>query len=322
MRFEPCGRSARPCECQRFAKSAVRRRLASSVRRPNQSDAAGIEAGRVREKGGIRRVRFTKILLVLACMISAVQLCAESVAVRYKEGLTHGFLTLSTLEGERLAVGDLAEVVRGDIVTIRLTYHFKDGSVQDETTIFSQRRNFRLISDHLVQKGPIFPQQSDVLVEMSSGKVTARVTDEKGKEKVEEQKMKLPPDLANGLVLTLLKNVSPGTQPPELPMLVATPKPRIVKLSISSAGKDPFSLASSNREAIHYVLKVDIGGVAGLVAPLLGKQPPDNHVWVMGGEAPTFVKSDLLSYMGGPLWRIELLAPTWPKEKPESKEQK
>jgi len=255
-------------------------------------------------------------------MISAVQLCGESVAVRYKEGLTHGFLTLSTLEGERLAVGDLAEVVRGDIVTIRLTYHFKDGSVQDETTIFSQRRNFRLISDHLVQKGPIFPQQSDVLVEMSSGKVTARVTDEKGKEKVEEQKMKLPPDLANGLVLTLLKNVSPGTQPPELPMLVATPKPRIVKLSISSAGKDPFSLASSNREAIHYVLKVDIGGVAGLVAPLLGKQPPDNHVWVMGGEAPTFVKSDLLSYMGGPLWRIELLAPTWPKEKPESKEQK
>jgi hypothetical protein len=251
-----------------------------------------------------------------------MRLTAESVAVRYKDGVTHGFVLLSTLEGDRLAVGDLTEVARGDVVTMRLTYHFKDGSVQDETTVFSQRRDFRLISNHLVQKGPTFPQQSDVLIEMSAGKVTARVTDKEGKEKVEEQKMKLPPDLANGLVLTLLKNVAPGAKPPELPIVVATPKPRIVKLLISSAGNDSFTLASSNREAIHYVLKVDIGGIAGLVAPLLGKQPPDNQVWVIGGEAPTFVKSETLSYMGGPLWRTELLAPTWPKEKTESKEQK
>ncbi len=290
---------------------------------PTRVSQQASKLGNVRKKEGIGRVRIAKFLLVIGCIVSAVQLCAQSVAVRYKEGLTHGFLVLSTLEGERLAIGDLTEVVRGDIVSMRLTYHFKDGSVQDETTVFSQRRKFRLISDHQVQKGPIFPQQSDVLIEMSSGKVTARVTDEKGKEKVEEQKMKLPPDLANGLVLTLLKNVAPGAQPPELPMLVESPKPRIVKLSISSAGNDAFSLASSKREAIHYVLKVDIGGVAGLVAPLLGKQPPDNHVWIIGGEAPTFVKSETLSYVGGPMWRTELLSPTWPKSaETDSKEKK
>jgi hypothetical protein len=273
-------------------------------------------------KAGRKRVRLTKVLLVLGCILSVMQVTAENVAVRYKEGLTHGFLALSTLDGERLAIGDLTEIVRGNVVSIRLTYHFKDGSLQDETTVFSQGRSFRLISDHAIQKGPIFPQQSDVLIEMSSGKVTARVTDEKGKEKVEEQKMKLPPDLANGLVLTLLKNVPPGGPAPELPMLVATPKPRIVKLSISSAAKDAFSLGGSNREAIHYVIKVDIGGVAGLIAPLLGKQPPDNHVWIIGGEAPTFVRSDILSYMGGPLWRTELLAPTWPKNTTAESEEK
>jgi hypothetical protein len=259
------------------------------------------------------RIRLATIILVFGTLFLASQAYGENIAVRYKEGITHGFLVLSTLNGEPLAVGDLAEVVRGNVVTSRLTFHFKDGSLQEETTVFSQRRSFRLISDHMVQKGPTFPQQSDVLIDMSSGKVTARLTDEKGKEKVAEEKIKLPPDLANGLVLILLKNVPPGTQPPTLPLLVANPKPRIVRLSISSGGKDPFSLAGSNREAIHYVIKVDIGGVAGVIAPLFGKQPPDNHVWILGGEAPTFVKSDTLSYTGGPLWRTELVAPSWPK---------
>ena len=32
--------------------------------------------------------------------------------------------------------------------------------------------------------------------------------------------------------------------------------------------------------ATHYVLKVEIGGLAGVVAPLVGKQPPDSHVWI------------------------------------------
>ena len=96
-------------------------------------------------------------------------------------------------------------------------------------------------------------------------------------------------------------------------MVVATPKPRIVKLAVRSPGKDSFYLAGAPREAQHYVIKVEIGGVAGLVAPLLGKQPPDAHIWILGGEAPTFVKSESLAFLGGPLWRTELVAPVWPK---------
>ena len=259
------------------------------------------------------RIRLVGAVLALGMVFGALELSAANVSVRYKEGVTHGFLVLMTLDGERIADGDLMQVAHGNEVTTRLVYHFQDGSVQDEATVFSQRNNFRLISDHLIQKGPAFAHPSDVLIETSSGKVTVRTTDDKGKEKVEEERMKLPPDLANGLVPTLLKNIAPGAPPLQLSMVVATPKPRIVKLSISSAGKDPFSLAGSGREAFHYVIKVDIGGVAGLIAPLLGKQPPDSHVWILGGEAPTFVKSETLSYMGGPMWRTELLSPTWPK---------
>src|SRR5438552_19184240 len=75
--------------------------------------------------------------------------------------------------------------------------------------------------------------------------------------------------------------------------------------------EEPFSIGGSSRQATHYVVKVEIGGAAGLVAPLLGKQPPDTHVWILGGEAPAFVKSEGSLFFGGPVWRIELASPVW-----------
>jgi hypothetical protein len=233
--------------------------------------------------------------------------------VRYKEGLLHGFLTLSTLDGTVIAEGDLAQVPHGSRISSHLTYRFKDGSRQEETTIFSQRGNFRLLSYHLVQNGPAFRHGVDVTIATSTGQVTVRYTDDDSKDKTANERMKLPPDLANGLVPILLKNISPDSPPIELSMLVATPKPRLVKLTISHAGKDPFFIAGGRREAEHYVIKVGIGGIAGLVAPLLGKQPPDSHVWILGGESPTFVQSETISYLGGSMWRTELVAPVWPK---------
>ena len=72
------------------------------------------------------------------------------------------------------------------------------------------------------------------------------------------------------------------------------------------------SIAGSGQKATHYVLKVNIGGLAGLIAPLVGKQPPDSHVWIFGGDTPAFVKAEQALYPGGPVWRIELASPTWP----------
>jgi hypothetical protein len=39
-------------------------------------------------------------------------------------------------------------------------------------------------------------------------------------------------------------------------------------------------------------VKVELGGVAGIIAPLIGKRPADTKVWVVGGEAPAFVKAE------------------------------
>lgn len=263
------------------------------------------------------RARWIAVLLICGCILSATSAVASPVAVRHREGVLHGFLVLSSLDGVPLAEGDLTQSPHGDQITSRLTYHFKDGSLQDETVVFSERGNFRLITYHLVQKGPAFQRATEILI-AASGQVTVRYTDDDGKEKTIAEHLKLPPDLANGLVPVLLKNLGDEPAPLEVSLLVATPKPRLVKLAINGEGKEPFSLAGVGREALRYSIKVQIGGIAGVVAPLLGKQPPDSHVWILEGEAPAFVKSESLSYMGGPMWRTELLAPTWPSEKDQA----
>ena len=245
---------------------------------------------------------------------------AEPVPVKFAEGLVHGFLVLRTADGTAVADGDLIQSARGDQVTSRLVFRFKDGSLRDETAVFSQRQGFRLVRDHLVQKGPTFPHPLDMSIECSSGQVTVRYTDEHGQQKVETERMELPPDLANGIILTLLKNVRPDAVPPTLSMVANTPtKPRLVKLNVSNAGDDSFSTGGMSRKATHYIVKIEIGGLSGLIAPLVGKQPPDTHVWVLGGDAPAFVKSEGPLFLGGPIWRIELTSPVWPKSAVQTK---
>jgi hypothetical protein len=92
-------------------------------------------------------------------------------ATRHTEGLVHGFLALRTLDGDLIGDGDLIQVAHGDRVTSRLVFHFKDGSINDETTVFSQRQQFRLISDHLVQSGHTFTRPLDLSIDMASGHV-------------------------------------------------------------------------------------------------------------------------------------------------------
>jgi hypothetical protein len=253
-------------------------------------------------------------LLIVAVLLAPAQTSsAEPVRVRHTEGLVHGFLTLRTLDGTTLAHGDLVQQAKGSTVTSRLTFRFKDGSLHDETAIFSQRRAFRLLSYRLVQRGASFPTRLEMSINARRGHVTVRYTDDDGEQKEESERMELPNDLANGMVSTLLKNVRPGGLPKSLGYVAATPKPRLVKLEIANAGRESFSTGGDGRKAIHYVVKVDIGGIAGVIAPLIGKEPPDAHVWILADDAPAFVKSEQTLYNGGPVWRIELVHPTWPR---------
>jgi len=133
---------------------------------------------------------------------------------------------------------------------------------------------------------------------------------------VENEEIGVIPDLVNGLIVTTLKNAQRGDPPATLSYIAATPKPRLVKLTVTAAGDETFLTGGLSRKAAHYVVKVEIGGISGWLAPLLGKHPPDSHVWILRDEVPAFVKSEQPLYVGGPLWRIETVSPVWPRTGP------
>jgi len=197
-------------------------------------------------------------------------------------------------------------------VTSELVFHFKDGSEHRETAVYSQRGKFRLLNASLVQKGPSFKRPMDMTIDARSGQVNIHYTDEDGKQKDISEKMKLPPDLSNGLLFTLLKNVDPKVIT-EFSMVAAAPKPRVVKMKVTPQPEESFKLPAREGKAAHYSIHIDIGGVAGWLAPILGKEPPDIHIWVLQGKAPAFLKAEAPLYAGGPIWRIELASPLYPK---------
>jgi hypothetical protein len=252
---------------------------------------------------------FTTIIVLAFVTLAELSLAAESIPVLRTQGTFHGFLVLKTLEGKRLATGDLVQVGDGDRVTSRLTLRFRDGSLDDETTVFSQQKVFHLITDHHIQRGPSFPKSLDITVDAAKGLVTFH--DEKGK--AVENHIDLPPDVSNGLPLVLLLNLDPKGPPQRFPMVLPTLKPRLVHIVVSPEGADLLLIGASHRQATNFRIKVDLGAVTGTVASVMGKKPEDVHVWILPGEAPAFVREQGQFYERGPVWRLDLIAPVFPK---------
>ncbi len=260
-----------------------------------------------------RPQRFVRVLLVV--LFGAWSLSADPVPVRFIEGALHGFLALRTKSGKLIASGDLTQVIHKNYAVSHLVFRFKDGSIDDETAKFSQKGVFRLLSDHHIQKGPSFPTSSDANIDTSTGKVTVRYREkDQKKETVKTEHLDFPPDLANGIILDVLKNIPADARETTLSYFAATPKPRIVKLIITPQGKATFSVAGAQHKATHFNVKIELGGITGMLAPLVGKQPSDFQVWVVGGEAPAFVRSEGPLFLGGPIWSIQMTSPVWPKQ--------
>jgi hypothetical protein len=252
----------------------------------------------------------------MAALLGQAPLEAAPVPVRFAEGSLHGFLVLGTPKEVPIASGDLLQVGRDGEVKSRLLFHFKDGSVFDETVVFTQRNVFILQSYHLVQRGPAFPEDTEISLERASGKYHVKTRARKdGREKVQDGTLVLPLDVYNGMVLTVVKNLSGGAVE-TVHMVAFTPAPKLIKLKMIPAGGQKILVGGSEKTATHYVLKPILGTWLKLFASLLGRVPPDNHAWIVTADVPAFVKFEGPLYMNGPAWRIELTSPHWPDRNP------
>jgi len=252
----------------------------------------------------------TPVLCILTILFAAA-LHAEPIRVRQSQGTEHGFLVIRSEGGEVIGHGDLIQTAHGTRVTSDLALHFKDGSLDDETAVYTQNGTFHLISDHHIQKGPFFKTALDMTVE-ASGQVTIRTADKDGKVQSQTKHVDLPADVCNGMLAPLMVNIPATT--PGLKLGFVAPqgdKPRLIKLNITPDSTGKFTDVGMTYNATIFRIHLELGGVVGVVAPIIGKQPGDLYIWVSESPAPQLLRLEGALADGGQVVSVELSGATF-----------
>lgn len=245
-------------------------------------------------------------------VIWSTNLFAAPVEVLYPEGVSEGFVTLTTLDGKKLADGELSQVTTGaDRLASRLTFRFTDGSLYDETVTFSQKKHLALLNYQLTQRGPAFPEPLTISLNGETGQYQVRQHEKASHEQVISGHVDLPADVYNGMTITALKNLR-GKTGASIHMVVFGPEPKLYEVELKLI--DAEETRNTNRKEIkataaHYVLKPRLGWFLGAVASIFGKTPPDYHFWLIKKDVPAFVRFEGSLYQNGPTWRIEQVSP-------------
>jgi hypothetical protein len=236
-----------------------------------------------------------------------------AIPVRYSEGTVHGFLTLRTAADSLLAHGDLLQAPRDSDIQSRLVFHFPDSSVFQETATFTQHGVFALQSYHLVQSGRAFAQDLDVELSRNGQYVVTTKSHKDGKEDRLSGTLHLPDDVYNGMIITIAKNLLPQGGA-TVHVVAFTPKPLIIPLAITPSGPTHVLLGGHSEDVLRFTLTPKLNLIQRIGAQLKGQSPPDSHLWIVTEDIPAFVRFEGPLY-SGPVWRIDLTSPSWPKPK-------
>ncbi|MBI2203346.1 MAG: hypothetical protein HYU41_05785 [Candidatus Rokubacteria bacterium] len=249
-----------------------------------------------------RRTLLASLLAVAATVaLSGAAAWAEPVTVRFAEGITRAFPVLKSVDGLTLAHGEIVQIARGDQVDSRLMFRYTDGSHYEERVVFSQRGVFTLVTYRLRQHGPSFPESIDAFVDRDSGLYTVRYkADLDSAEEILNGRIELPPDTYNGLLTTVLKNLPAGTSA-TVHIMAFTPRPRPIQMLLAPSGEETLLMGGFPMPVTKFTLRPQLG----MFASLLVTDLPDVKCWILGGDAPAFVKFEGPLYFMGPVWRIE-----------------
>lgn len=233
------------------------------------------------------------------------------IPVRFVEGSVHGFLELRNSAGAIIAHGDLLQRPVGTGITAILRLRFLDGSFFEESSDFTQHDVFGLQRYHLVQRGPAFEHDLDATLSRTGRYHVLARAHKDGEQKVYDGTLELEPDVANGLVIVLAKNLDPRRSR-RVQLVAFTPKPRIIELEFVPAGARQVHLGKHPEVVQQFALKPRLGSLVGFFAKVVGKHPPESRAWIVMDEVPTFLRFEGPMYLG-PTWRLDLATPTWPR---------
>ena len=247
------------------------------------------------------------VLAAISCLVQLAPSLAGAapVEVRFLEGVTRGFLVLRSTTGQTVGQGDLIQTAHPDRVESQMVFRFKDGSLYDERVTFSQHHVFNLLSYHLIEKGPSFPEPMDVFFERAQGRYRVTSTD-KGREKTSSGTLDLPSDVYNGMIVMILRNL-PARHAETVHFVAFTPTPRVIKLELEPAGDQKLQLGEQETRATRFAVRAKLGSLESIVAAVLGKKPSEYECVIWAKDVPAFIRCDGPLRLNGPVYRFELV---------------
>ena len=192
-----------------------------------------------------------------------------------------------------------------------MVFRFKDGLYTTEQW-FSLRSESLPCRSTLVHRGPAFTEDAEISLERASRKYRVKTKAHKdGREQDLSGTLDLPPDVYNGMVIMVAKNLPKGAS--ETVHIVAfTPTPRLIQLEFAPEGEQKVLIGELGKTATHYVLKPRLGPWLKFFATLLGRAPPDSHAWIIKDELPAFARFEGPLVTTGPVWRSRRRIPAGP----------
>jgi hypothetical protein len=190
------------------------------------------------------RSRFLAAVFVAALFSTVAP--AEPISVKHIQLPRHEFMVARSATGEVIARVEFTEVVQGDEVTMRLTYNFVDGSIDDETTTYRQQGTFRLVRNHHIQKGPpnAAPFRAGILAPVNGGRLIQILISPEGEQSFQKSGQTLKatvfrihPELGGilGMIATLL-----GLEPKDVKVWVLEgQKPAVMRVVGQLGGSGP-----------------------------------------------------------------------------------
>src|SRR4029434_3610841 len=251
---------------------------------------------------------FVDATVMVTVSIAAATAAADPIRVRFPEGPAHGFVELTDQDGKRVADGELQQWREKNEIVSRLTFYFTDGSLYDETVRFSQHKVFRLLSYQLEQHGPSFKAQSDIKFD---GSGHYRVRQRAAPDKDAEEKsgtIEVPDDLSNGMTSIYLKNL-PSGQSATVHLLACTPGAVVLDVHLTPEGTAQYSVGRASHTATRFLIDPKVPGVKGVVATLIGKQPPPFRMWIADDKAPVLIRFEGPLEAEGATWRLGVSGP-------------
>jgi hypothetical protein len=251
----------------------------------------------------VRHVWLWSLIVLFVLQLAVMQSSAAApVEMRLTEGVSNGFVIVKDQDGEVLAEGEVSQVATGaGRVVNRMLLRFKDGSVHDESVIFSQNHVLKMLQYQLEQKGPAFPNPIKVTLNGDTGAYTVR----QGRSANDETKGKvgLPSDVYNGLTITLLKNL-PSPSERRFHLISFDPEATMHEVVVAPVGTDEVQVAGKSTKAVHYRMKPVLAWWVKTLAWITNKRIPQYDFWLTKEALPAFVRFDGPLYGDGPVWRI------------------